>query len=82
MRALGRIIVEIRDMSGYLRGGKGHQPSTQFAAKTLDYPGKRGMPIDRIDAHSLRAGDAKALSLSGFSEYQIQTMGRWRSETY
>ena len=40
------------------------------------------MPIDRIDTHSLRAGGANALSLSGFSEYQIQKMGRWRSETF
>ena len=24
VRALGRIIMEIRDMSGYLRGGEGH----------------------------------------------------------
>ena len=66
------IYVVAKDMSQALK----------FAAKTLDYPGKQSMPIDRIDAHSLRAGDAKALSLSGFSEYQIQKMGRWRSETY
>ena len=40
------------------------------------------MPIERIDTHSLRGGGANALSLAGYSDTQIQKMGRWRGETF
>ena len=42
------------------------------AAATLQYPLYRGIPIDRIDTHSLRIGGACALALNGFSEMHIQ----------
>ena len=53
-----------------------------MAAAALDYPSSKGIPIERIDTHSLRCGGANALSLSGYSDRQIQKMGRWRSATF
>jgi hypothetical protein len=38
--------------------------------------------IDRVDTHSLRGGGANALSLAGYSDCQIQKMGRRRGETF
>ena len=71
-------------------GGKGYPTRTpkdisralKAAASDLEYDTKRGIPIDRIDSHSLRAGGANSLSLAGFSEHEIQIMGRWRSATF
>ena len=48
------------------------------AATVLEYPETRGIPIDRVDTHSLRGGGANALSLNGYSDTQIQKLGRWR----
>ena len=53
----------------------------KVAATMLDYP-DRGIPIDRVDTHSLRGGGANALSLAGYSDRHIQKMGRWRGETF
>jgi hypothetical protein len=53
-----------------------------MAAAALDYPSLKGIPIDRIDTHSLRSGGAKALALSGYSDMQIQKMGRWKGTTF
>ena len=52
------------------------------AATVLDYPTAKGIPIDRIDTHSLRSGGANALSLAGYSDTQILKMGRWRGATF
>jgi hypothetical protein len=52
------------------------------AAAVLDYHANRGIPIERVDTHSLRIGGANALSLAGYSKPQIQKMGRWRGETF
>ena len=52
------------------------------AATMLDYPTAKGIPIDRIDTHSLRSGGANALSLAGYSDTQIQKMGRWCGATF
>ena len=52
------------------------------AATVLEYPTAKGIPIDRIDTHSLRSGGANALSLAGYSDTQIQKMGRWRGATF
>ncbi len=52
------------------------------AATVLDYPTAKGIPIDRINRHSLRSGGANALSLAGYSDTQIQKMGRWRGATF
>lgn len=56
--------------------------SLKAAATLLSYPATKGIPIDRIDTHSLRCGGANALSLSGYSDREIQKMGRWRSATF
>ena len=54
----------------------------KWTGATLDYPGAKGMPLDRINTHSLRSGGANALSLSGYSEMEIQKMGQWQSATF
>ncbi len=53
----------------------------KLAAFALRYP-SRGIPIDRVDTHSLRSGGANALALNGYSDREIQKMGRWRSATF
>lgn len=52
------------------------------AASALEYPAVKGIPIERINTHSLRSGGANALALSGYSDTQIQKMGRWRGATF
>ena len=50
----------------------------KFATTALNYPSFKGIPIDRVDTNSLRSGGANALQLSGYSDLDIQKMGRWR----
>jgi len=50
--------------------------AVKFAAKALNYE-DRGMPIERMDTHSLRSGGACALHLAGYKDTAIQKMGRW-----
>jgi hypothetical protein len=45
------------------------------ATTVLEYPTAKGIPINQIDTHSLRSGGANALSLTGYSDTQIQKMG-------
>ena len=54
----------------------------KWAGQELDYPETRGIPIERIDTHSLRGGGANALSLNGYSDTQIQKLGRWKGESF
>jgi len=42
----------------------------------------RGYTLSRISSHSLRAGGAMALKLSGASDSTIMRVGRWTSLTY
>lgn len=56
--------------------------SLKFAATMLDYPTVKGIQITDVDTHSLRAGGATALALAGYSDTQIQKMGRWRGATF
>ena len=44
----------------------------KFATTALNYPSLKGIPIDRVDTHSLRLGGANALSLTGYSDRYIQ----------
>ncbi len=52
------------------------------AAAALDYPSLKGIPIDRIDTHSLWSGGANVLDRSAYSNMQIQKMGRWKGATF
>ena len=56
--------------------------ATKLAASMLNYPSLKGIPIQRINTHSLRSGGANVLALSGYSDTEIQKMGRWRSATF
>ena len=97
VRALARRFVHIRsntnDTSTYLSaffvGGarfdvtdRDIRFSLKHAAEALQYPLLKGIPIKRVDTHSLRSGGANALSLAGYSDREIQKMGRWRSATF
>ena len=44
----------------------------KFATTALNYPYLKGIPIDRVDTHSLRSGGANTLSLAGYSDKDIQ----------
>jgi hypothetical protein len=54
----------------------------KLAAGLLNYPTRKGIPVERVDTHSLRGGGANALALSGYSEMAIQKMGRWKGATF
>jgi hypothetical protein len=54
----------------------------KLAAAMLHYPSHKGMPITRINTHSLRSGGANVLALAGYTDTQIQKMGRWRGATF
>ena len=56
--------------------------SVKMAAAVLNYPELRGIPVERVDTHSLRSGGANALALAGYTETQIQKMGRWKGATF
>jgi hypothetical protein len=62
--------------------GKDVSKALKMAATLLEYPETRGIPIELIDTHSLQTGGANALSLSGYSDTQIQKMGRWRGAMF
>jgi hypothetical protein len=52
------------------------------AATELQYPTNKGIPIKRINTHSLKSGGANALALAGYSNTQTQKMGQWRGATF
>ena len=54
----------------------------KWAAEQLDYYGRCGIPVDRIDTHSLQMGGSNDLALAGYSDTQIQKMGCWRGATF
>jgi len=76
-------------ISAYYYGGKRFDVTAEhisaalkMAARVLEYPILKGIPIKRINTHSLRSGDANALALSGYSDTQIQKIGRWCGATF
>lgn len=97
VRALARRYLHIRgntsagttSLSTYFVNGKKYSVTQQdiseavkMAATACDYPATRGTPISLINTHSLRIGGACALALAGYSDTQIQKMGRWRGATF
>ena len=97
MRALGRRVRHIRGgagqgktfLSAYYVGRKRYDVTAENvsralkeAARALEYPTTKGIPVQRINTHSLRSGGANALALAGYSDTQIQKMGRWRGATF
>lgn len=53
----------------------------KIAALVLDYT-SRGFLVDRIDIHSLHSGGANALLHAGYTDCQIQKMGRWKGSMF
>ena len=98
VRALGRRVLHIRthangDEAVFLSAvynnavrsdisDKDIRAALKLAAAALEYPFTRGIPVERVDTHSLRIGGANALSLAGYSDRHIQKLGRWRGETF
>ena len=97
VRALGQRYIHIRQhgstktttLSSYWSDGTRVDATAEHisralksAATELQYPTNKGIPVSRISTHSLRSGGANALSLSGYSDTQIQKMGRWRGATF
>jgi hypothetical protein len=97
VRALGRHYLHLRAhgataktiISAYYHDGKcfdvtaDHISSAlKLVAKVLEYPILKGIPIERINTHSLHSGGANALALAGYSDTQIQKMGCWRGATF
>jgi hypothetical protein len=97
VRALGRGYIHIRRhggspktmLSSYWSDGaladvtaKHISRALKSAATELQYPTNKGILILHINTHSLRSGGANALSLSGYSDTQIQKMDRWRGATF
>ena len=58
------------------------QRNVKFGATELNYFGTRGIPVDNVDTHSLHSVGAMALSMSGYSDTQIQKMGRWEGASF
>ncbi len=52
------------------------------AAVELQYQTNKGIPIDRINTHSLWSGGVNALALARYLNTQIQKMGQWRGTTF
>ena len=49
--------------------------AVKFAAAMLDYP-ERGIPVERVDTNSLRAGGACTLKLAEYRDSTIIKQGR------
>ena len=53
-----------------------------FAITALDYLYLKGIPIYRVENHSLRSGGANVLLIAGYIDRYIQKIGRWREENF
>ncbi len=97
VKALACRVIHIRENRGdhkallstfYLDGvrydvtGDNVSKGLKMAATLLHYPSSIGILIKQIDTHSLRSGGANALALSGYSDTQIQKMGRWKGAMF
>ena len=91
VRVLGQRYIHIRQHGGmakttllsYWSDGKRGDVTVEHISRALksmatelQYPTNKGIPITRINTHSLWSGDANALSLNGYSDtQQIQKNG-------
>jgi len=70
------------------RPGLRHQVNDKDITKAIRTAAKyiglyqQGYKSKQVSSHSLRAGGAMALSLTGATKYQIMKMGRWSSDTF
>jgi hypothetical protein len=62
--------------------GKDIGKGLKMAAMLLQYPAMRGILIARFNMHSLRSGVANTLALLGYSDTQIQKIGRWKGARF
>ena len=76
-------------ISAYFNEGRRYDVTSEhvssalkMAAGALEYPTIKCIPIERVNTHSLRSGGANALALAGYSDTQVQKMGRWRGATF
>ena len=76
-------------MSAYWVGGrrKDINADEMSAASKLvtiasNHPSLKGITRYRVETHSLRSGGGNALSLAGYSDRDIQKMGKWRGGTF
>ena len=87
VRALGRRFISIRNkvknkktyLSAYWVEGKrkylnaeNMSAALKFSTTALNYPYLKGIPIDRVDTHSLISAGANVLLLAGYSKRDIQ----------
>jgi hypothetical protein len=97
VKALACRVIHIRENGGdqkasllaiYVEGvcynvtGDDISKGLKMAATLLNNLSTRGIPIERVDTHSLRSGGANALALSGYFDTQIQKMGRWKGTMF
>ncbi len=97
VKALARRVIHLRESGGdtktllsafYLDGTRYDVTREdiikrlKMAATLLHHPTTRWIPIKLIDKHSLCSGSANVLALSGYSDTQIQKMGRWKGATF
>ncbi len=54
----------------------------KLAARALEYPILKCIPIECINIHSLISGGTNVLAYAGYSDTQIQKMGRWFGATF
>ncbi len=54
----------------------------KYAPTKLQYSTNKGIPISRINTHSLRSSGANALALAGYLDTQTQKMRQWRRATF
>ena len=90
VKALGRRILHLRAngatkttiILSYFNEGRRYSVTSnhvssalKLAAGTLKYPIIKGIPIERVNTHSLRSGGANALALARYSDTHIQKNG-------
>jgi hypothetical protein len=98
VRALARRVLHLQEnkadgkktfLSAFFSEGARYNESSEDISKALkmstailQYPIAWSIPIESIDTHSSRSGDANTLALSGYSDTQIQKMGRWKGNAF